>query len=109
PDLRKLGEDGRRIGKMAPQQLNTCGKVAFLERANDEIHGLSMPPPSLLTKLVLLGPCSQGRPAVKSAGKGALASVSVCCCVNHEVASGTEKEGNRDSVWRTSGRFGAIT
>ena len=76
--------------------LTASGAVAAAQWLNYPLAGIPRLPdgkPNLSapeTKLVLLGPCSQGRPAVESAGEGALAGVSVCRCV----ASRTKAEGN---------------
>ena len=50
PDFRKLGKNGRRICKMAPQQFKAGGKVVFFERADKKIHGFCAQRPALDAK-----------------------------------------------------------
>jgi hypothetical protein len=41
PDFGKLGKYRRRIREVSPEQMETGGKIAFFERADDEVHSLT--------------------------------------------------------------------
>jgi len=64
---------------MAPQQLNTRGKVAFFERANDEIHGPSKPANKVSAFRTLFARAACRRINRKGCGHQRV----VCRCVNH--------------------------
>ena len=64
---------------MAPQQLNTRGKVAFFERANDEIHGPFKPANKVSAFRTLFARAACRRISRKGCGHRRV----VCRCVNH--------------------------